>query len=58
VFCWGRNDFGQVDVPSGRYRDVTVGLAHTCAATQDRELTCWGRNDDGQLDVPDAFRAR
>ena len=59
LFCWGRNDFGQignnttidqirpVQVLTGSVTSVSGG-AHTCAV-QEGALWCWGLNDGGQL---------
>jgi len=62
LFCWGRNDFGQVGdgttseprvvptaVPgvSGPLA-VALGQSHTCAQTSSG-VSCWGANDRGQL---------
>lgn len=53
VFCWGRNDRGQVapglgqaqpfPFPrSGRYAAVSAGGLLTCALRQDQSVFCWG----------------
>lgn len=64
VFCWGRNDFGQLgdgsttdsDVPvraatptDAIFVQVAAGLQHTCALATDGRVFCWGNNSDGQL---------
>lgn len=49
--CWGLNDQGQTDAPSGRYRSVSAGLSHTCAVRESGEAVCWGQ-DGGPADVP------
>lgn len=61
LFCWGRNDHGQVGVGLGPNLDVPVevpianvvsvalGTEHTCAALGSGEARCWGANDRGQL---------
>ncbi len=62
LWCWGRNDFGQVGdgsqvnrslpvlVPSSSdFAAVTAGQDHTCARTEQGTGYCWGRNDNGQL---------
>jgi len=62
LFCWGRNDFGQVGdgtnigpklaptVVSGVSGQSVIGLGelHTCALTSSG-LSCWGANGAGQL---------
>lgn len=61
LFCWGRNDFGQVGtgstfdvftptrITSAQYRHVVAGPLHTCALTLAGELQCWGANAAGQV---------
>ena len=62
LFCWGRNDFGQVGdgTSSGPRlaptavsglsapRAVALGESHTCAVTSSG-VSCWGANGSGQL---------
>ena len=62
LFCWGRNDQGQLGdstteehalpVQVGeamKWRAVTVGGAHSCAITNDGATYCWGSSIAGQL---------
>jgi len=63
VFCWGRNDDGEIgngetaaeEVPPTHVEgldkiiDVEVGLAHVCALRSGGTVYCWGNNEDGQL---------
>src|SRR6185295_7490637 len=64
VWCWGRNDFGQLGdgTTSARSRPtrvegiedaiaITAGPNHSCALVVGaaRKAVCWGRNDQGQL---------
>ncbi len=65
--CWGANSAGQLGLemltPSEltprlvdgtrRWRDVTGGVAHTCAIDEAREVWCWGDNAEGQLGAGD-----
>ena len=39
--CWGWNNFGQADVPAGRYTAISAGYARTCAVTEDAAAMCW-----------------
>lgn len=63
VYCWGRNNDGQLGRVTGSTTEpgpvggllegrtvttVSAGHRHTCAIA-DGELFCWGRNDYGQL---------
>lgn len=63
LFCWGRNDQGQVGNASASATVAApaaltfpastlayaVGASHACAALQTHALYCWGRNSEGQL---------
>jgi alpha-tubulin suppressor-like RCC1 family protein len=63
LWCWGRNDHGQVGIGSSGASvttptlitavtmgatDVAAGAAHTCAL-EARGVVCWGSNGDGQV---------
>jgi len=52
--AWGRNDWGQCNVPSnlGTVVEVVGGAWHAVALRADRSVVCWGRNEFGQLNVP------
>jgi hypothetical protein len=63
VYCWGRNDFGQVGngtttpvtspvlVLDGRRINTGIG-EHTCAlGSPNTNAYCWGRNSAGQLGI-------
>jgi hypothetical protein len=65
VFCWGKNDFGQLGnyttinssvavevggvLASQTVIQVSAGEDYTCATTSDAQVACWGRNNYGQL---------
>ncbi len=64
LWCWGRNDHGQLGTGDLERRSVPVrvrtpggdgwlalalGRDHTCAVRADETLWCWGWNEDGQL---------
>ncbi|MEM9488383.1 MAG: hypothetical protein AAGC55_04525 [Myxococcota bacterium] len=62
VWCWGRNDRGQLGDGSTESRArptrvagvndaiaVSVGAEHSCALRGDGTILCWGGNDHGQL---------
>ncbi len=66
VWCWGRNNHGQlgdgtttdslvpvqVSAPvSVRFQQVAAGGAHTCAVDTRGAVWCWGRNNHLQLGV-------
>lgn len=50
VQCWGKNDHGQLGVPSELRNpvDIAVGLNHSCALTAESVVICWGDNSFNQ----------
>ena len=58
IECWGINDSGQTDAPTGRFTAIADGMAHSCGLHESGAIECWGWNSDGQTDAPaGAFRA-
>src|SRR5580658_6618813 len=62
LWCWGRNDEGQLgvdvafeaDTPTqvpGTWTSVSAGAAQTCAIDDGENLWCWGDNLNGALGV-------
>jgi alpha-tubulin suppressor-like RCC1 family protein len=62
LYCWGRNDRGQLGTSAGAdalspavvpgglaWQTVSAGGAHTCAIAADQRLWCWGAGDRGAL---------
>jgi alpha-tubulin suppressor-like RCC1 family protein len=63
AFCWGFNDEGQLGIGSIsaanstprqvagnlRWRQMSVGIAHTCGVTTTLRAYCWGANRYGAL---------
>jgi hypothetical protein len=54
VVAWGRNDYGQCDVPAPNSGFVAVsgGDCHSLGLKSDGTVVAWGRNDYGQCEVP------
>ena len=65
VWCWGRNDSGQLGDGTSADRatpllvgglggivELAAGESHTCALTDGGEVWCWGSNASGQLGNP------
>ena len=67
--CWGNNNNGQTDAPTGAFTAITVGWGHSCGLRTDGTAQCWGNNNNsragggswgrvGQTDAPSgAFTA-
>jgi alpha-tubulin suppressor-like RCC1 family protein len=60
LYCWGRNDRGQLGVGDrsdrlvpvrvpGTWTMVATGAEHTCALDPGGQASCWGRGSDGRI---------
>ena len=63
IYCWGRNDYGQIGDSSTAkqqlrpsrvsgtrsFTQVSAGWQHTCAVTSVKRAFCWGENRNGQI---------
>ena len=54
VFAWGRNDYGQTNVPPNLSNVVAVacGAYHNLALLNNGTVQAWGADYDGQIDLP------
>lgn len=54
IVAWGRNNWGQADVPASATNVVAVaaGFNFSAALRDDGSVVAWGANNHGQLDVP------
>lgn len=68
LWCWGRDEDGQVGIPGDRdqrrpvrisrdqFLDVCSGERHSCALREDGTLFCWGGNAYGELGLGDTMQ--
>ena len=42
--CWGANNVGESDPPSGQFIAISAGSDHTCGLRLDNTATCWGQS--------------
>jgi alpha-tubulin suppressor-like RCC1 family protein len=62
LYCWGKNQFGQlgdlssIDRPTPVavaggifFKGVSAGSTHTCGISTSNIVFCWGNNSSGQL---------
>jgi alpha-tubulin suppressor-like RCC1 family protein len=54
VFSWGRNYYGQLDVPANLTNAVAIsaGYQHCIALKSDGNVVGWGQNTNGQFNLP------
>ena len=52
ITCWGNNDFGQSDAPTGAFQTVSAGGSHACGLRADGTAVCWGNGYSGQTRAP------
>ena len=52
ITCWGYNESGQTNAPTGSFTTVTAGGEHSCGLRTDNTITCWGYNESGQTNAP------
>ena len=52
VTCWGRNDAGEAEPPSGTFQSISAGNGFTCGVRPNGLIACWGLNVFGQASPP------
>ncbi len=54
IAAWGRNDYGQIDVPTsnGSFTAVAGGTVHSLGLRSDGSIAAWGWNESGQGSEP------
>ena len=52
IVGWGKNNKGQLDIPSGQFQVIAAGLRHSLGVTLDGEIMGWGENNRGQINIP------
>ena len=55
MFVWGRNTYGETNVPTAAQSGViaiAAGAAHIVALKNDGSIVAWGRSSEGQTTVP------
>lgn len=60
VVAWGRNSFGQANVPlsaQSGVKGIAAGYNHTLALKTNGSVIAWGSNSDGQTSVPVAAQS-
>ena len=52
IACWGSNNYGESNPPSGLFTAVNAGANHSCGLRTDNTIACWGGNDSGESNPP------
>lgn len=52
VTCWGDNESGKANPPTGKFTAVVASGSHSCGLRVDQTITCWGNNTFGQSEAP------
>ena len=52
ITCWGSNDEGQTNAPSGQFTSLSSGSAHSCGLRGDATIACWGDNQFEKAQAP------
>jgi len=50
--CWGAIPNG-LTTPSGKWRQISVGVDHVCGTQTNETVLCWGSNSNGKSTVPE-----
>lgn len=46
VLCWGTNQHGEIERPSGRISAISAGDRYNCGLRTDASIHCWGQRYD------------
>ena len=58
LIAWGRNDYGQLNVPSGNdFIAVEAGYNFTLALKTDGSIVAWGRSEYGTVPSDNGYYA-
>lgn len=52
IACWGDNEYGQCDAPTGQFIAVSAGYQHSVALRDDGKIICWGNDKNDRCDAP------
>jgi hypothetical protein len=57
IVCWGEDELGELDAPSGAFASVSTGERHACALDATGAAACWGESEVGwAIEPPVAAR--